>query len=247
MKDMMTVHEVSRLTGVSIRTLHYYDEIGLLKPSLITEAGYRLYDDTSLERLQDIMLFRELEFPLKDIKKIIDNPAFDRQMALEQQIELLKLKREHIDNLITFAIRIRTKGVSRMSFQVFDTSKIDEYTKEAKKRWGNTDAFKEYEQKTAGTSDGDKKTMGEELMKLFTEFGELMSAGRNPDDAEVQAQVKKLQNKISADWYHCTNEILAGLGQMYAAGGEMTDNIDAAGSKGCAEFTSKAIEIYCKN
>lgn len=86
---MMTVHEVSRLTGVSIRTLQYYDQIGLLHPAEYTEAGYRLYDDAALETLQQILLFRELEFPLKDIRRIIQSPSFDREKALEQQIELL--------------------------------------------------------------------------------------------------------------------------------------------------------------
>ena len=90
---MMTVNEVSKLTGVSIRTLQYYDKIGLLHPAKYTEAGYRLYDDAALETLQQILLFRELEFPLKDIKEIISSPDFDRSKALEQQIELLKLKR----------------------------------------------------------------------------------------------------------------------------------------------------------
>ena len=93
----MTVNEVSKLTGVSIRTLHYYDEIGLLHPSEITEAGYRLYDDTALERLQQILLFRELEFPLKEIKGVLDAPNFDRNRALEQQIELLTMKKEHLE------------------------------------------------------------------------------------------------------------------------------------------------------
>ena len=93
---MMTVNEVSKLTGVSIRTLQYYDTIGLLKPIEYTESGYRLYDDTSLERLQQILLFKELEFPLKEIKKIIDAPNFDRNKALEQQIELLTMKKEHL-------------------------------------------------------------------------------------------------------------------------------------------------------
>ena len=88
---MMTVNEVSKLTGVSIRTLHYYDEMGLLHPAVTTDSGYRMYDDTNLERLQDILLFRELEFPLKEIKRIIDSPDFDRKQALEQQIEMLTL------------------------------------------------------------------------------------------------------------------------------------------------------------
>ena len=104
---MMTVNEVSKLSGVSIRTLHYYDTIGLLHPTEVTEAGYRLYDDTALERLQHIMLFRELQFPLKDIKEIINGSNFDRNKALEQQIQLLTLKKEHIENLITFARGIR--------------------------------------------------------------------------------------------------------------------------------------------
>ena len=90
---MMTVHEVSKLAGVSIRTLQYYDKIGLLHPTGYTDAGYRLYDDADLERLQHILLFRELEFPLKDIRDILNSPDFDRSRALEQQIELLKLKK----------------------------------------------------------------------------------------------------------------------------------------------------------
>ena len=98
---MMTVNEVSKLTGVSIRTLQYYDNIGLLKPAEYTESGYRLYDDAALERLQQILLFRELEFPLKDIKDIITRSDFDKNKALEQQIGLLKLRKEHIENLIT--------------------------------------------------------------------------------------------------------------------------------------------------
>ena len=118
---MMTVNEVSKLTGVSIRTLQYYDKIGLLHPAKYTEAGYRLYDDAALETLQQILLFRELEFPLKDIKEIISSPDFDRSKALEQQIELLKLKKEHIENLIDLAKGIKLLGVKKMNFDAFDT------------------------------------------------------------------------------------------------------------------------------
>ena len=133
----MTVNEVSKLTGVSIRTLQYYDRIGLLHPAGYTEAGYRLYDDAALETLQQILLFRELEFPLKDIKEIISSPDFDRSKALEQQIELLKLKKEHIENLIDLAIGIKAIGVKPMTFDAFDTKKIDEYAAQAKASWGN--------------------------------------------------------------------------------------------------------------
>ena len=129
---MMTVNEVSKLAGVSIRTLQYYDKIGLLHPTGHTDAGYRLYDDTDLERLQHILLFRELEFSLKDIASIINSPDFDRSKALEQQIEMLKLKREHIDNLMNFALGIKLLGVKHMDFKAFDRSKLDEYSRQAK-------------------------------------------------------------------------------------------------------------------
>ena len=126
---MMTVNEVSKLTGVSIRTLQYYDKIGLLQPTDYTDVGYRLYDDTALETLQQILLFRELEFSLKEIKAIISRPDFDKCKALEQQIELLTLKKEHLENLIVFARGIKMLGVNYMDFKAFDTSKIDAYSK----------------------------------------------------------------------------------------------------------------------
>ena len=126
-ETMKTVKEVSELTGVSIRTLHYYDSIGLLRPTEITESGYRLYDDTALERLQQILLFRELQFPLKEIKEILDSPNFDKDKCLEQQITLLQLKKEHLENLIDLARGIKLIGVKKLDFKAFDTSKIDEY------------------------------------------------------------------------------------------------------------------------
>lgn len=239
----MTVKEVSNLTGVSIRTLHYYDEIGLLHPSIITEAGYRLYDDAALERLQQILLFRELEFPLKEIKGILDAPNFDRNKALQQQIELLTMKKEHLENLISFARGIKALGVRYMDFSAFDTKKIDEYSKQAKEQWGKTEAYKEFEEKSKDWTEDTARDIAKDMMKLFVVFGEMKE--KNPADVEVQAQVKKLQEYITEHFYHCTNEILLGLGRMYSGGGEFTENIDKAGGEGTAEFTTKAIEIYC--
>ena len=154
---MMTVNEVSKLTGVSVRTLQYYDSVGLLKPNAYTESGYRLYDDTALERLQQILLFKELEFSLKDIKKIIDAPNFDREKALQQQIGLLKLKKEHLENLIDFARKINTIGVRKMDFTAFDTKKIDEYAKKAKEQWGNTSEYQEFEERSKDMTDVQKR------------------------------------------------------------------------------------------
>ena len=241
---MQTVHEISKLTGVSIRTLHYYDEIGLLSPAQITDAGYRLYDDESLETLQLILLFRELKFSLKEIKDIINSSDFDRNKAIEQQIELLTLKREHLDSLITFARGIKMLGVKNMDFSVFDTKKLDEYAKQAKETWGKTDAYKEYEQKTKRMTKDEKNMNGKALMTFFVEFGQMLDL--DPSDDKVQLQIKKLQDYISEHFYTCTKEILSGLGMMYNCGGDMTDNINKAGGDGTAEFASKAIEIYCR-
>lgn len=243
---MRTVNEVSKLTGISVRTLHYYDQIGLLKPSQVTEAGYRLYDDETLEKLQQIMLYRELEFPLKDIRDIMESSDFDRNQALRQQIEMLTLKKEHLENLITFARGIELLGVNYMDFTVFDTKKLDEYAEEAKKNWGKTDAYKEFEEKAKGRTKAQDQQMGAEIMVLFVEFGEMLKDGTSPADEAVQAQVKKLQVFITENFYTCTNQILSGLGKMYAGGGEFTENIDKAGGEGTAAFVNEAIEIYCK-
>ena len=241
---MMTVHEVSKLSGVSIRTLQYYDSIGLLKPSDYTESGYRLYDDAALERLQMILLFRELEFPLKDIGKIIDSPQFDKRKALEQQIELLTLKKEHIENLLNLARGIKEIGVNNiMDFTAFDTKKIDEYAAQAKESWGDTDAYKEYEKKSEGRTAEDNANIVKDMMMIFTEFGGMKE--QDPASDMVQKQVKKLQDFITDKMYNCTKEILSGLGKAYSAPGEMNANIDRAGGDGTGEYVDRAIQIYC--
>lgn len=152
---MMTVNEVSRLTGVSIRTLQYYDKMGLLKPTEHTAAGYRLYDNRALEKLQQILLFRELEFSLKDIKQIMDAPGFDRQKALEQQIEVLILKKQRLENLIALACGIKKNGEKYMDFSAFDTSKIQEYKKEAKAAWEKQRNIRNMSRKQRTETQGD--------------------------------------------------------------------------------------------
>ena len=240
---MMTVNEVSKISGVSIRTLQYYDSISLLKPADHTEAGYRLYDENSLERLQIILLFRELEFPLKDIKRIIDNPGFDTAKAIEQQIKLLELRREHIDNLLLLAKKIKKKGIKRvMDFSAFDKKKLEEYEAEAKMAWGDTDAYKEYAEKSKNRTPEESADIGKAIMEIFTEFGGMKDLPLESE--EVQKQVKKLQDYITENMYTCTNEILLQLGSAYSAGGEMTENIDKAGGSGTGAFVEEAIKIF---
>ncbi len=240
----MTVNEAAKLTGVSVRTLQYYDTIGLLPPTKYTEAGYRLYDESALERLSQIMLFRELEFPLKDIKGILESPNFNRNKALAQQIELLELRKEHIENLITLARGIKLFGGKYMDFSAFDRTKLDEYAKQAKENWGKTESYKEFEEKSKGRTAEKEETIASGLMEIFAEFGEIKTLA--PESAEAKSLVKKLQRYISENYYNCTKEILSGLGKMYCSEGDFTANIDAAGGTGTANFAAKAIEIYCK-
>ncbi|MGN0517178.1 MAG: MerR family transcriptional regulator [Acutalibacteraceae bacterium] len=239
---MKTVHEVSNISGVSIRTLHHYDAIGLLKPTELTQSGYRLYDDAALERLQSILLFRELGFPLKDIRVIIDSPVFDKREALRQQIKLLELKRKQIDGLISLAQNIIDNGGNKMDFSAFDKREQEQYAKEAKERWGGTSAYAEYETRVQGKSDGEQIKAADGLMRIFAEMGKIKNSA--PDSVQAQAIVKKLQQYITDNYYTCTPQILSSLGAMYTGDERFKQNIDSTGGEGTAEFTALAIEAY---
>lgn len=240
---MKTVHEVSRQAGISIRTLQYYDRIGLLPPSVRTEAGYRLYDDAALERLQQILLFRELAFSLDEIRAILNAPDFDREQALAQQITLLTLKKERLERIIALAREIQQKGEQSMNFEAFDSEQIEAYAARAKAKWGETAAYAEYEKQAGRRSASEQQQIAAGLTDIFAEFGRLRSGAA--DSPEAFALVQKLQAYITAHYYHCTDGILAGLGAMYAADGEFRQNIDKAGGDGTAVFASRAIAAYC--
>ena len=239
---MKTVKEVSRLTGVSVRTLHHYDAIGLLKPTAVTEAGYRLYDEQTLGKLQTILLFRELEFPLKEIKEMLTAEHFDPMAALDDQIRLLELRREKLDRLIEHARHIQNTGVMNMDFKAYDSKKLDAYAQEAKKRWGHTDAWRESQAR--GKNADQELRDADGLMDIFRRLGQFRQG--DPAAPEAQELIAQLQQYICDHYYNCTNQILYGLGQMYAAGNEMNENIDRAGGAGTGDFARRAIEIYCK-
>lgn len=240
---MKTVNEVSKIAGVSIRTLQYYDKIGLLHPSGHTASRYRLYDDTDMKKLQQILLFRELEFPLKDIRKIMESPDFDQSKALEQQIALLTLKKEHVENLIELARGIKAIGVGKMDFSAFDTSKIDEYAAQAKASWGKTPEYREFTEKAKGRTKEQDLELGRRMMEIFADFGKIKQS--NPASEEARSLVGRLQEFITKHYYTCSNEVLSGLGRMYAGGGDFTAAIDGEGGEGTAEFVYKAIRLYC--
>jgi DNA-binding transcriptional MerR regulator len=242
----MKINEVAKLTGISVRTLHYYDEIGLLHPSEITEAGYRLYDGQALERLQQILFFRELSFPLKEIKSILNNPAFDKHRALENHKKLLLLRRSRLNDLIAL-VDNTLKGDYDMSFQEFDQSEIEnaqkKYAQEAKERYGGTDAYAESEHKTKGYGKEDWSRINTEAEEIYRDFAASMD--KEPFAPEVQKLVADWQAHITKNYYNCTKEILAGLGEMYVADARFTESIDKHG-KGLAAFMSRSIAYYCK-
>lgn len=242
----MKISEVAKLTGVTVRTLHYYDEIGLLKPDGVTEAGYRVYSDADLELLQQILFFRELDFPLEDIRRIMQNPAYDREDALRKQKELLLQKRGRLDRLIAL-VDSTLKGERDMSFRQFDATEIEEtrrrYAEEAKQRWGDTAAYAEYEARSENVSDAQQRMLDGEGAELLREFGKRRALA--PDSPEAQALVKRWQDYISASYYTCTKEILACLGQMYVGDARFTQNIDRNG-EGTAAFMAAAIEVYTR-
>ena len=201
-----------------------------------------MYDDAALCRLQSILLFRELQFPLKEIKTMLDSPSFDPSEALAQQIHLLELQRRHIDELISFAREIQEKGVKPMAFHAFDNKDLEQYKAEVKERWGETRAYQEYEQKQRDGQDFAAGTA--QLMGAFAKLGSMKEL--TPDNPQVQEQVGVLQRVITENFYTCTPEILSGLGEMYTADERFRENIDRAGGEGTAEFARRAIAAYCK-
>lgn len=238
----MPIKEFARLSGVSVRTLHYYDQIGLLRPAAVdAQTGYRFYDESSLLRMQEILFYRELDFPLKSIAEILSSPHYSKEEALEEQRKLLTLKKERLERLID-AIDGALKGENVM--KAFDNSKMDQYLSKAKERWGKTEAWQEYEEKSVGRTAETERDLGEQLMDIFAQLGALR--GEEPDSEPVQQIVAALQQFITENYYTCTKEILRNLGMMYTAVGSMKDNIDARGGAGTAELAQKAIEIYCE-
>ena len=239
---MMTVAQVSKRTGVSVRTLHHYDQIGLLKPTEVTEAGYRLYDDTALDKLDMILVYRELGLSLNEISGILDAPDYDRNRVLEHQIQLMQERVEKLQNRISFARGMLTLGVNYMDFGGFDPKKIDEYSQQAKVLYGKTDAYKEFQQKQKSRTKEQEKDLGAQVMDFFARLGKMRPC--EPDSEAAQNWAKELQAFFTEHFYTCTPQILKGLAESYAGGGSMTENIDKAGGEGTGAFAKQVIDTY---
>ena len=239
---MKTVKEISKDTGVSVRTLHHYDAIGLLKPTQVTEVGYRLYDEAALEKLSMILVYRELGLSLKEIGDILNAPDFDRNRALEQQIRLMQDRVDKLQNRISLARGMLLLGVKNMNLESFDPKKVDEYSQQAKMLYGKTEAYKEFTEKSKNRTGQQEKDLGSQVMDFFARLGKMRSCA--PDSPEALAWAKDLQMFFTEHYYNCTPQILAGLAQSYAGGGSMTENIDRVGGAGTGAFAKEVIDAY---
>ena len=239
----MQIKEFAEFTGVSVRTLHYYDEIGLLLPADVDRVtGYRYYDEKSILRMQEILFYRELDFSLKSISEMLSSSNYDKTKALQEQKHLLILKKERLERLIA-AIDDAEKGENVM--KAFDNSEFEGYKAEVQERWGNTDAYREHAQKTRNYGKDKWSSLIDDMNGIFRELAICMKNGTEPEADECQKLVKKLQSHITENYYACTDEILFGLGQMYVADERFKNNIDKH-ADGTAAYVKEAISYYCK-
>ncbi|MGM7700714.1 MerR family transcriptional regulator [Pseudalkalibacillus sp. Hm43] len=248
---MYKVKDVSNIVGVSVRTLHYYDQIELLQPESITPAGYRLYTDRNLERLQQILFFKEIGFPLTKIKEILDRPDFDRMHALHAHKEILLEKKKRIEEMLStvdqtiHSIEGGTKMNEEDMFKGFDMKEIEEhqkkYSDEAKQKYGK-EIVETAEKRTAKYTKEDWVRIQQENNDIYRKIADRMHAG--PSDPEVQQAVSDWRQHITDHYYDCTLEIFRGLGDLYVNDERFTKNIDKF-KPGLAAFMREAMHIYC--
>lgn len=232
---MKTVKEVCDVAGVSRRTLHYYDDLGLLKPSQVTEAGYRFYDDVALLRLQDILLFKALDIPLKDIRTLLDSPKAIRQSFLSDHLQILDMKRAHLDGVIGL-VRAMIKGEEAMALDIFNTQTLKDFQREAKDRWGQTSAYQAFEEKEQVAPSQDYQGL---LIPIFQKFAGLSQL--SVSDEAVKTCVRELQDTISQHFYPCDDAMLVYLGELYVTDERFTQWIDGQAGAGTASFVHEAI------
>lgn len=248
----MSVKEFAALCGVSARTLRYYDGIGLLKPAAVDKySGYRFYDGDSLVRMQEILFYRELDFSLKSISDILSSPDHDRRKAMEEQKRLLTLKKQRLERLIEALDEAQTpeQGGIIMNFEAFDNSGYEaalrEYAAEAREKWGGSEAYAEYEKKSENYSAEKQGEIISAMDGIIAEFADFLKSGEAPDSEAALSLVKRWRDFITENYYKCTDDILSGLGKMYAADERFRKNIDLHG-EGTADFMSQAIAAYCR-
>lgn len=243
-----TVKSVAEAAGISVRTLHHYDEIGLLKPAMVSEAGYRLYAEPDLERLQQILFFRELGFALQEIRAILDSPSFDRKQALLSHRELLLEKQKRLDTLIRSldrSIESMERGLpmdKNELFEGFDEAQQAKYREEAAARWGREHVDESY-RRTANYTKADWARLQDEMQAIGAEMAAGMDRG-DPGAPEVQAAVEHWHRFINEKFYDCSLEVFRGLGDLYVDDARFTATYEKI-RPGLAPFLRQAMHEYC--
>lgn len=243
-----TIGELAQLAGVSVRTLHHYDEIGLLGPSGRTAAGYRQYGHDELEDLQQILLYRELDLPLDAIARIMLDPTFDRRAALVAQREQLAARAERMAAIlaaIDAALDALAQGESMddtAMFEVLGDFDPRQYEAEARDRWGDTDAYRESSRRVAGYTRDDWKQIKAEGDAVTRGLADRFAAGAAAGAPDVQALVDRHRGQIDHWFYPCSIEMQVNLGDMYVADARFSATYDRY-QPGLARFLRDAIRI----
>lgn len=240
------VKDVARLAGVSVRTLHHYDSIGLLVPSARTAAGYRLYDDNDLLRLQQILIGRALGLSLEEVRRSLDDPRFDRKTALLNQKERLRERARETEAMIrSIGVALdsldgrRKKGGVKME-DLFGGFNPSQYNEEARRRWGTSDAYIESEIRTKNYSRDEWNGIKAEQAALYGAAYAALKAGKSPSDAAVMDIAERHRESIDRWFYACSYGIHRGLASMYETDDRFRQNIDTHG-EGLASFLAEAI------
>jgi DNA-binding transcriptional MerR regulator len=220
---MYQVKELARLAGVSVRTLHYYDELGLLVPSGRTPAGYRLYTDDDVLRLQQIVIQRELGLPLEQIRRALDDPDYDRRAALVRQREELAKRAERTQDMLRAIDRALAKidGKDSAMDKLFDG-----FAEEAREKWGDTDAYKISQERTKRYGEAEWRQIQAEQAAVYAELAAAQAAGKTADDADVQGLVERHRMVIDRWFYPCNTAMHHALAGLYEADPRFAANID---------------------
>jgi DNA-binding transcriptional MerR regulator len=240
-----TVGRVADLSGVTIRTLHHYDEIGLLSPGGRSEAGYRIYEDSDIERLQRILFYRELGFPLEEIATIVDDPRTDALGHLRRQRGLLTERIERLNAMveaIDFEMEASTMNIRltpEERLEVFGEFRPEDHAEEAESRWGETDAYKESNRRVSGYTKEDWQRLKAEEEEIRTRLAAAFEAGLAPESDEAMAAVEAHRGHISRWFYECSHEMHRGLTEMYVSDERFRSHYDEK-VPGLAQYIKEA-------
>lgn len=240
------VKELAQIANVSVRTLHHYDEIGLLRPSQRSASGYRKYDQGDLLRLQQILIRRELGLPLEEIRRCLDDPGFDQRQALLAQREQLRARARHTAEMLQAVERALAwidsaqMEVEMDPKQLFDGFDPAQYDAEAEQRWGSSEAFKESARRTQGYSSDDWQRFASEQAALYADAFSLLTAGEPPDSERAGSVAERHRSLIDRWFYPCSLEMHRGLATLYESDARFAANIDRYGA-GLTAFLVAAI------